>query len=456
MTDNTYDIVGIGLGPFNLGLAALVDGAPEELDAIFLEQDAEFNWHESMLIEGTTLEVPFLADLVTISDPTNEYSFLNYLRERDRIYEFYTYREFEILRREYNEYCRWVAESLDECRFSRRVTAVEATDDGYAVVAENPDTGESFSYRGEHVVVGIGSVPYVPDEFEGLPAEDVFHTASYLDRRDRCLDADSITVVGSGQSAAEVVKDLVQHQSDADYRLDWITRSDGFFQLEGSKLGHHVYTPDYVDYFYGLGDETRRQTLADQDFLYRGIDKSTGDDIFDLLYRRSIAERPDVRLMATTAVTDIEKCDERESTPTLYELTSHERQQDRTSTHESEVVILGTGYRRPWPEFLDPIEHQIRRTAGGDYRLTREYRIESTGPGELFAQNAGLHTHGMNTAHLGLGCYRNAVIINTILDEEVYPEVSDTGFQHFGVESFHDRSESDERQSARENALSTD
>ncbi len=42
-----------------------------------------------MLIEGVTLEVPFLADLVTLADPTSPYSFLNYVRERDRIYEFY-------------------------------------------------------------------------------------------------------------------------------------------------------------------------------------------------------------------------------------------------------------------------------------------------------------------------------------------------------------------------------
>jgi lysine N6-hydroxylase len=65
------DVVGIGLGPFNLGLAALLDGAPEDVDAAFLERDAEFAWHEGMLIEGTTLEVPFLADLVTLADPTS-------------------------------------------------------------------------------------------------------------------------------------------------------------------------------------------------------------------------------------------------------------------------------------------------------------------------------------------------------------------------------------------------
>ncbi|MCH5719930.1 lysine N(6)-hydroxylase/L-ornithine N(5)-oxygenase family protein [Niabella hibiscisoli] len=44
-----YDIAGIGIGPFNLGLAALT--APvNNLNTIFIEQKSEFNWHEGMLI----------------------------------------------------------------------------------------------------------------------------------------------------------------------------------------------------------------------------------------------------------------------------------------------------------------------------------------------------------------------------------------------------------------------
>jgi len=48
-------------------------------------------------------------------DPTNPYSYLNYLREQNRLYEFYFYEEFFIPRREYNDYCRWVADQLRPC-----------------------------------------------------------------------------------------------------------------------------------------------------------------------------------------------------------------------------------------------------------------------------------------------------------------------------------------------------
>nr|WP_254663111.1 SidA/IucD/PvdA family monooxygenase [Haladaptatus sp. W1] len=101
---DSYDVVGIGLGPFNLGLAALLDDT--ESDALFLERKPEFEWHGGMLMEDATLEVPFLADLVTLADPTSEYTYLNYLRETDRLYEFYFYETFQVPRREYDDYCR--------------------------------------------------------------------------------------------------------------------------------------------------------------------------------------------------------------------------------------------------------------------------------------------------------------------------------------------------------------
>ncbi|WP_242423922.1 SidA/IucD/PvdA family monooxygenase, partial [Frankia sp. EI5c] len=39
-----YDLLGVGLGPFNLSLAALADGVPG-LRAVFLDQAESFHWH---------------------------------------------------------------------------------------------------------------------------------------------------------------------------------------------------------------------------------------------------------------------------------------------------------------------------------------------------------------------------------------------------------------------------
>ncbi|AFK20878.1 lysine 6-monooxygenase (plasmid) [Haloferax mediterranei ATCC 33500] len=440
-----HDVLGVGLGPFNLGLAALLDGADGSVDAVFLEQEAEFAWHEGMLIEGTTLEVPFLADLVTLADPTSPHSYLNYLRETGRIYQFYFYERFQIPRREYSDYLRWVSERLDTCQFERRVTDIQWCDDGYfEVIARHPEHGEEHRYRAEDVVFGVGSRPYVPDALGGHPERDVFHTAAYRNRKSRCLDADSITVIGSGQSAAEVFLDLLDAQADADYRLDWLTRSEGFFPMEYSKLGLQHFTPEYTQYFTDLPQETRDEVYPEQGLLYKGIDVNTSAEIYDMLYRRSIGDRdPDVGLFAMTEVTDIDRIgggsdQGDESDDSRYLLVCEQWQSETRFTHESEVVILGTGYHRPTPGFLSPLESSIEWDEHGRYCVTDDYRLQTDDDvtGRIFVQNAELHTHGVGAPDLGLGCYRNAHIVNQLCDRTVYPEDEDTVFQDFSVEEF--------------------
>ncbi|MGZ0747685.1 lysine N(6)-hydroxylase/L-ornithine N(5)-oxygenase family protein [Haloparvum sp. AD34] len=444
MTEPRYDVVGIGLGPFNLGLAALLDGLDgEDVDACFFEQDAEMSWHEGMLIEGTSLEVPFLADLVTLADPTNPHSFLNYLRETGRIYEFYFYETFQIPRREYNDYLRWVAERLDSTRFSRRVTDVhwDATADAFRVEAIDPETDEEIVCLADDVALGVGSRPHVPDHLQGHPDRDVFHTSRYLHRRERCLDADSITVVGSGQSAAEVFLDLLQRQPDGDYRLDWLTRSEGFFPMEYSKLGLQHFTPEYTRYFYDLPQERKDEVREGQDLLYKGIDPDTSANIYDTLYRRSIGDRdPDVGLFAMSEVEDIEARDG------AYRLDCRQWQTDEAFVHDSEVVVLGTGYRRPIPSFLSPLGDRIAFDDQSRFRVTADYRLEADLPGRLFVQNADLHTHGVGAPDLGMGCYRNACIVNQLVGREVYPEDTDTVFQDFAVEEFVERTPGTDRE----------
>ncbi|WP_224337830.1 lysine N(6)-hydroxylase/L-ornithine N(5)-oxygenase family protein [Haloprofundus halobius] len=438
MTERIYDLVGIGLGPFNLGLAALLDELDTEggIDVCFLEQDAEMSWHEGMLIEGTTLEVPFLADLVTLADPTNPNSYLNYLRETGRIYEFYFYETFQIPRQEYDDYLRWVAERLDSTRFSRRVTNVRwnATEEAFHIVAVDPETDEEFAYLADDVVLGVGSRPHVPEHLQSQHTDDVFHTSRYRSRRERCLNADSITVVGSGQSAAEVFLDLLERQPENDYRLDWLTRSEGFFPMEYSKLGLQHFSPEYTQYFYDLPQTKKDEIRADQDLLYKGIDPDTSAEIYDALYRHSIGDRdPDVGLFAMTEVEDIEHIGD------VHCLQCRQWQTDQQFVHNAEVVVLGTGYHRPVPSFLSPLGDHIEFDCEGRFRITEDYRLETDYPGRIFVQNADLHTHGVGAPDLGLGCFRNARIVNQLVGGEVLPEDTNAIYQDFAVEEFVER-----------------
>ena len=54
-------------------------------------------------------------------------------------------------------------------------------------------------------------------------------------------------------------------------------------------------------------------------------------------------------------------------------------------------------------------------------------------PGEIFVQNAELHTHGFVTPDLGMAAYRNSCIIREMLGWEYYPVERRIAFQEFGV-----------------------
>lgn len=173
--------------------------------------------------------------------------------------------------------------------------------------------------------------------------------------------------------------------------------------------------------------------IPNQDLLYKGIDPETSAEIYDLLYRRSVGGRdPDVGLFAMTEVRDIEAVND------AYALDCHQWQAEESFVHESEVVILGTGYERPIPEFLNPMEDAIEWDEKGRFEVTEDHRLAVDVPGDVFLQNAEVHTHGVGVPDLGLGCYRNAKFVNRLVGREVYPGDVDTVFQDFSVAQFLD------------------
>lgn len=433
MQSTNYDVVGIGIGPSNLGLAALADGANEDIDALFLEQKPEFRWHEDMLVEGAALMNSILGDLVTPVDPTNEYSFLNYLQSQDRFWEFYNYESFNIPRKEYDKYCRWAADRIESCTFNRRVESVtETNSDEFLIEARDPDSEETFQYTASNIVLGVGTRPHVPEPLSGHPENDVFHSSQYLSRRDRCLDADSITVIGSGQSSAEIFLDLLQKQKSSDYRVDWLTRSDGFYPVDPSKMTREMRTPDYIEYFYDLPTDVSENRVGQQDLLYKGISPATNAAIYDTLYRRSVDDEPNTGMLSKTDVQGIEQ-----SADDRYRLDCYQWEEEKRFWTESEVIVLATGYRRPTPSFLSPITDDIEFIEEDTFKIAEDFALETNDfDGDIFIHNGGMHAHGFNTADLSVGAYQSATIINSILGREEYSVHQGSRFQSFGTEQF--------------------
>ncbi|WFE20668.1 lysine N(6)-hydroxylase/L-ornithine N(5)-oxygenase family protein [Solwaraspora sp. WMMD937] len=426
----TYDFVAVGLGPFNLGLACLT--APvDDLDGVFLEQRDEFAWHPGLMIEGVTIQVPFLADLVTMADPTSPYSFLNYLKQTGRLYRFYIRENFYPLRAEYDAYCRWAAAQLPNVRFGSRVERVEhdaATGDYLVRVAE-AGTGATTTLRTRRLVLGIGTVPYRPAVVRDLPGPAV-HSADYLADKARLQSLGSVTVVGSGQSAAEIYLDLLEEIDTHGYQLNWVTRSPRFFPMEYTKLTLEMTSPEYVRYFHALPAASRDRLNRDQRNLYKGISGDLVDTIFDTLYRKDVGGPVPTTLLTGTALTGADW----DPDTGRYRLALHHQEQDRDFTMDTDGLVLATGYRPAVAAFLDPVRDRIRWDERGRFDVALGYTVDH-GDREIFVQNAEEHTHSLTAPDLGMGPYRNSVIIANMLGREVYPIERKIAFQHFGAPS---------------------
>jgi len=416
---HVHDVVAVGAGPFNLGLACLADPI-DELDGVFLEARDRFDWHPGMLLDDATLQVPFLADLVTMADPTSRWSFLNYLKQSGNLYAFYVRESFYPLRREYDDYCRWAAGKLSSVRFDTTVSEVTYEDGHYLVRTETGDT-----FRARHLVLGTGTSPHHPEAVRGLGG-DFIHNSRYVEHRSELVKKESITIVGSGQSAAEIYHDLLSEIDVYGYRLNWVTRSPRFFPLEYTKLTLEMTSPEYIDYYRELPEATRYRLTAQQKGLFKGIDGDLINEIFDLLYQKNLGGPVPTRLLTNSSLRSA-----RHENGT-YTLGFRQEEQEKDFEIETQGLVLATGYKYAEPEFLAPVRDRLVYDAHGNFDVSRTYAIDVTGRG-VFLQNGGVHTHSITSPDLGMGAYRNSCIIRELLGTEYYPVEKTIAFQEFSV-----------------------
>ncbi len=289
-------------------------------------------------------------------------------------------------------------------------------------------SGQRRTFRGRRLVLGTGTPPHIPEACRDLPAGTALHNSRYLEAKSSLQSRDSVTVVGSGQSAAEVYYDLLTDIDEHCYELTWITRAGRFFPLEYTKLTLEMTSPEYADYFHSLPEHTRDRLLSSQKALYKGIDSELINEIFDLLYLKSRARPCPTRLMTNSALTSAGY----EEATGEYVLELRHEEQKRDFTHTTQGLVLATGYSYEVPAFLTPVADRIMWDGSGRFDVGRNYSIDVAG-NEIFVQNAESHTHGFVAPDLGMGAYRNSYLIREMLGREYYPVEHSIAFQEFGV-----------------------
>lgn len=205
-----------------------------------------------------------------------------------------------------------------------------------------------------------------------------------------------------------------------------MTRSPRFFPLEYTKLTLEMTSPEYVDYYHALPEDTRYRLTAEQKGLFKGIDGDLINEIFDLLYQKRLGGPVPTRLLTNSALTSARYADG------TYTLGFRQEEQGTDFEIETEGLVLATGYRYTEPEFLKPVRDRLRYDSRGNFDIGRNYAVDVTGGG-VFLQNAGVHAHSVTSPDLGMGAYRNSCIVRELLGREYYPVEQSIAFQEFAV-----------------------
>ncbi|WP_455813605.1 lysine N(6)-hydroxylase/L-ornithine N(5)-oxygenase family protein [Pseudomonas graminis] len=425
MVSKTYDFIAVGIGPFNLSLACLTQPI-NDINGLFIDQKDNFEWHPGMMLENSTMQTPFLSDLVTLASPTHPLSFLSYIKQQGKIYSFYIRESFFLMRKEYGQYCQWAASKLDNLRFNTKVEAIHYDDEQrtYRVQCSDTRSGAIATYYAKKLIFGTGNTPYVPECCKAF-RQQLTLSADYLKDKAALQQQPVITIIGSGQSAAEIFYDLLDDVDKYGYTLNWVTRSPRFSPLEYSKLTLEMTSPDYVDYFYHLPAGKKDALNASHRNLYKGINASLINDIFDRLYIKRLDGELKVNLFTNSELRQLASQGEGKG----LTLSIFQQEEEKPFSLNTRGLILASGYQHSMPAFMDNIRHRIRWDEQGRYDVQRNYSIGRDG--DIFVQNMELHTHGFVTPDLGMACYRNSCLIRDLTGVEHYPIEHNIAFQQF-------------------------
>lgn len=413
-----YDLIGIGIGPMNLGLSALAHPTP--LRTLFFDESEQFSWHPGMMIKDSMMQTSFISDLVTLADPTSSFTYLNYLRSINRLHTFYFYEKLLISRQEYNSYLKWVATQLDDLCFSTRVIDVQDTGDSYEVLVEDVKTGERKTYETRNVVIGTGSKPSIPDTFDS----NVIHNTQYVMEKEQLLSKNKISIVGSGQSAAEIFLDLLTSDRSPDLELEWISRSTIFETLETGKLGEEIFSPSYVTYFNQLPLETRQEAVSKFTRSQNGISPETLQAIYEHLYDLTTDQKDRVQIRANLEVEQI-------THDTSFAIKMRHTELNQVRTSNTDAVVAATGFVPALPRFIDRLniefEGEQAWKVDANYRIVRSIATDH----QLYATTNLELSHGPAADNLGMSVSRNQLILNDVAGKELYPVEQHATFTTF-------------------------
>lgn len=419
-----YDIVGVGFGPSNLALAIAVTennvGVPPQdaVSALFLERQPCFGWHRGMLIDDATMQVSFLKDLVTLRNPSSEFSFLCYLHHKGRLIDFVNRKDLFPLRIEFHDYFEWVAAKLGNLvAYDHQVVAVEPVMRDGAVVCfdvaarTGPGSDDLVVYRARNLVLSMGLEPNLPPGI--VPRGRIWHNYDLLHRIENLGECavNRLIVVGAGQSAAEVTAFL--HRRFPQAEVCAVFSRIGYSPSDDSPFANQVFDPSAVGQFFLASEEVKQMIMAyHANTNYSVVDLDLIEDLYRRVYQERVLGIERLRMFNVSRLCEVVETETGVRT-TIESLATGEK-----TALNSDVVVYATGYRPVDPlPLLGDLGAYCCRDEQGRLRIERDYRVMTSPPQScgLYLQGGTEHTHGITSSLLSNSAIRSAEILESII-----------------------------------------
>ncbi|KAL8944650.1 MAG: hypothetical protein Q9216_000347 [Gyalolechia sp. 2 TL-2023] len=401
-SNEVYDLVCVGFGPASLAIAVAIHDKGVPARVLYLERQHEFKWHSGMLLPDARMQISFLKDLATLRDPRSHFTFLNYLKSKNRLVAFTNLSTFLPLRDEYNDYLTWCASHFDQyVRYSQetlQISPAKLKDRrvvAWDILSKDVITRERTTVCARHVVIAVGGRPKVPPALsDPSPNSPVVHSSRYSHTIPNILadklKASHVAVVGGGQSAAEIFNDL-QNRFD-NIRVSLYTGDSALRPSDDSPFVNEIFDPDRVDEFYDLPNEAQKDTLQRNKATNYGVVRpELLDHLYELMYHQRLHEPNESKWQYKIVPRrEVIGYDKQEDGRARLKLRNTLNGDVMLSVTAFDLIVVATGYLRNAHVVMLESTRDLLET--GNYDIGRNYQVKYRK--DAVADNCGIWLQG--------------------------------------------------------------
>lgn len=406
-----YDLIGVGIGPFNLSLASILDKA-ENFNYKFFDAKKSFEWHSEIMFSDSDMQTSYLKDLVTPVDPTSPYSFLNYLVQNGLFHVFMNTGRQVVTRREFEMYCQWVTQKLEHrLQFNALVSNVDFNGSNFIITAGTEE------FTAKNICIGTGLTPRIPECTVDLISKNFFHAKS-AELAELNVEGKDIVIIGGGQTGVEIFRNNFKSKWGKAKSLKLITGRSALQPLDESPFTNEFFTPNYVDQFFHIDPAKKEPIVKSQKLASDGNTPAYLEEIYRELYQLKFVENNplDIQILPSRRLNEAKDINGK------YLLVLENNFSEGLDEISADIVILCTGFSNTIPKIIDPIRSKISFDQEDRFVFNQDFSVKWNGPADnkVFALNFSRHCHGISEPQTSLMAWRSATIANVVLGGKLY------------------------------------